>query len=735
MGNQYCYHHHDELLAARHQRPTAATDAHRRRRVELGHVAAAAETGLWLMEFEHYSPSSRPPAALKRAVRHLSPSRPASAYSPQDSCGDLLEVSDSVLELVARPQVCRCHPGRVALPPAATATNPCHNPHNNRLRPPPPSTPFPNDDEDVVDARGFVDGVKLTHKCSKATVLGKAVEYILFLKNRERRLTRELSGLKTLLSSLVGGPALLSEWESEWIARFGGAERDELGVVDGAFGDDGEDDEDDSEGSNEEGEGRKRKKPKVEAKPKPKATATAAEGGEKKRLLLRQLILRLPHLLRAAHARGARPHAPCPTRKHGRRRRVVAAALPLPRERRPPREHRLPPCPGPVAPAPASHVLDKPIALALEKPTALYTHEDDDTDDALLSASSVSFSSSSSAASSASDEEEREHEGGEGEDDALLAQAEQCICDGTTALPTRLRASLALALCIARAPPPSASPLSPLQTHSKNPRNRDRLRLLALLVHPVPLVGRPCAARLWSSSITTSSSSSPSSSHSASSTGPAPEMEMEMDVHEAAARLTTAAPVRTPAPGGVLRALDERVCAGGACGVRRMRNGSRNAHTTPFSWRTRARWAGALGGRVGVLAGRVGCVIGLGGVGGATLGDEYDRDEECESGEEHDCDDGEGVAQINRIKKSLRKECRNSYSKKDNAVEALLRAVVLYRRVFEDTVPEAKVSSRSSPQNDRAALRLTLGCAVFEGAGIEEINNKLLWASRRGSGM
>lgn len=31
---------------------------------------------------------------------------------------------------------------------------------------------------DIVDERGFVDGVKVARKCSKANVLGKAVEYI-----------------------------------------------------------------------------------------------------------------------------------------------------------------------------------------------------------------------------------------------------------------------------------------------------------------------------------------------------------------------------------------------------------------------------------------------------------------------------------------------------------------------------------------------------------------------------
>ena len=34
------------------------------------------------------------------------------------------------------------------------------------------------DTVDVVDERGFVDGVKVARKCSKANVLGKAVEYI-----------------------------------------------------------------------------------------------------------------------------------------------------------------------------------------------------------------------------------------------------------------------------------------------------------------------------------------------------------------------------------------------------------------------------------------------------------------------------------------------------------------------------------------------------------------------------
>ncbi|KAJ7707937.1 hypothetical protein B0H16DRAFT_1746379 [Mycena metata] len=57
--------------------------------------------------------------------------------------------------------------------------------------------------------RGFVDGVKVARKCSKANVLGKAVEYIRVLKNREKRLMRELEGPMTLLRGFVEGTELL----------------------------------------------------------------------------------------------------------------------------------------------------------------------------------------------------------------------------------------------------------------------------------------------------------------------------------------------------------------------------------------------------------------------------------------------------------------------------------------------------------------------------------------------
>jgi hypothetical protein len=97
----------------------------------------------------------------------------------------------------------------------------------------------------VIDERGFVDGVKVARKCSKANVLGKAVEYIRVLKKREHRLKAEQAGLKALIGGLVGGPALVKEWEREWRAKFGGEEQDEV---------EGEEEGDDDDSDDEEGE-------------------------------------------------------------------------------------------------------------------------------------------------------------------------------------------------------------------------------------------------------------------------------------------------------------------------------------------------------------------------------------------------------------------------------------------------------------------------------------------------
>ncbi|KAF8501176.1 hypothetical protein BU17DRAFT_102324 [Hysterangium stoloniferum] len=143
------------------------------------------------------------------------------------------------------------------------------------------------DFNDVINERGYVDGVKAAKKNSKGVVLGKAVEYIKALKRRELRLTREADGLKSLVSGLVGGPKLLQTWEQEWRGKFGGEEADEVDEEgdedDDDDGGEGEDDEDDEEG------GVRRKRAKMEKKggaaPANSAVnvATATSGNAEKR--------------------------------------------------------------------------------------------------------------------------------------------------------------------------------------------------------------------------------------------------------------------------------------------------------------------------------------------------------------------------------------------------------------------------------------------------------------------
>lgn len=118
---------------------------------------------------------------------------------------------------------------------------------------------------DVVDERGYIDGVKVARKGSKANVLGKAVEYIRVLKRREIRLRREQEGLRTLILGIHGAQPLLAEWDHEWAKKFGGPERDEIDNDAEAYeasddeDGDGEDEGDDSE--------RARKKPKLAKAP------------------------------------------------------------------------------------------------------------------------------------------------------------------------------------------------------------------------------------------------------------------------------------------------------------------------------------------------------------------------------------------------------------------------------------------------------------------------------------
>ncbi|KIL55821.1 hypothetical protein M378DRAFT_28488 [Amanita muscaria Koide BX008] len=126
---------------------------------------------------------------------------------------------------------------------------------------------------DVIDERGYVDSVKVARKCSKANVLGKAVEYI---KVREQRLRAEQTGLRALVGGLVGGPALLREWEREWKDRFGGEERDKLDA-DELANNEAEDEDSDEDDEDEDGEnGRKRKRGRVAS------SATNLNGAAKK---------------------------------------------------------------------------------------------------------------------------------------------------------------------------------------------------------------------------------------------------------------------------------------------------------------------------------------------------------------------------------------------------------------------------------------------------------------------
>jgi hypothetical protein len=158
---------------------------------------------------------------------------------------------------------------------------------------------------DVIDERGFVDGVKVARKCSKANVLGKAVEYIRVLKKREQRLKSEQAGLKSLISGLVGGPALLREWEREWKEIFGGAEKDEVDDEQDAEVDDDDSDEEQDDGDEENGRKRKRGKTTTGSsvkKEKEKEKKAAAE-----------------------------PSSTAPEkRKRGRPRKIVPAAPPVP---------------------------------------------------------------------------------------------------------------------------------------------------------------------------------------------------------------------------------------------------------------------------------------------------------------------------------------------------------------------------------------------------------------------
>ncbi|KAI5121993.1 hypothetical protein M0805_001826 [Coniferiporia weirii] len=188
------------------------------------------------------------------------------------------------------------------------------------------------EEEDVIDERGFIDGVRVARKGSKGNVLAKAVEYIRVLKRRELRLKREQEGLKALVRSLANGPALVKEWEAMWRERFGGPEKDEVEGEDGETDDenDGCEEDDDVEDKEEgiEESGKKRKRVKVEA-------SSSALKGRGKKVATRaiQPVPTKPTYLSSTEPARIAP-LPVPAqpekRKRGRPRKVPLPPTPVP---------------------------------------------------------------------------------------------------------------------------------------------------------------------------------------------------------------------------------------------------------------------------------------------------------------------------------------------------------------------------------------------------------------------
>ncbi|KAJ6499511.1 hypothetical protein C8R47DRAFT_291778 [Mycena vitilis] len=562
-----------------------------------------------------------------------------------------------------------------------------------------------DDHEDVVDARGFVDGVKVARKCSKANVLGKAVEYIRVLKNREARLARELAGLKTLLGGLVGGRELLAEWEREWTARFGGPETDEVSEGGAPADEDAEEDDDESDADDG---ARKRKKPKVVAeKPKPErkpaAAAPPADGEKKKRGRPRKVVplpasalAPIPALSTSVPMQTPTQEAPHP-HAHGQRQYLLGAfalfsffananVSQTPPARHAPHEgHVLSHVTVPVRVESigllqAFHLLVSVAVLAsvllpigrsvyvhlrrsassstipgpttAEKqaagppltPTSEDGYDDAETDtDLSRSVSSISSDDEPATPRAASCRTSHPHR----------AAAEACILDASTSLPTRLRTALRL-----------------YTTPSSPDASADDHRLLALLVRPVPLLGGRVARRLWG-------------------TG------MGVEVEEAVRRVQFSSSSPTaqrgddgaPSHKGVLRGLEEtlaleRLRTVGARAFSRevLHKEETEAEADAKERKEALAAASALGGPLGLLGARVRRVV------------EFDSDSLDSEDDEEEAADGAA-----------------------DDVAKLLRALVLYRRAFL-----SGASARASAA-DKHALRRTLGSSeVFEDALVEE---------------
>lgn len=96
----------------------------------------------------------------------------------------------------------------------------------------------------------LVDGVPAATKLNKATILGKATEYIRYLKGRETRLVSEVAGLRELIRSLEGGEELLDLWEGEMekvVAEQEAKAKAAFAMEDESFGFGGDDDDDEDE--------------------------------------------------------------------------------------------------------------------------------------------------------------------------------------------------------------------------------------------------------------------------------------------------------------------------------------------------------------------------------------------------------------------------------------------------------------------------------------------------------
>lgn len=133
---------------------------------------------------------------------------------------------------------------------------------------------FPNEQP---DEHGLCDGVRPARKASKASVLGKATEYIRVLKRREKRLDGAVGGLKALVR-VLNGEHVVREWEAEWVRAHGGPETDSIGVDGEGQDGEGDGDEDDSDGDEP-----KAKRAKANANANLAAPNPAPATGEKRK--------------------------------------------------------------------------------------------------------------------------------------------------------------------------------------------------------------------------------------------------------------------------------------------------------------------------------------------------------------------------------------------------------------------------------------------------------------------